>query len=61
MNKQRAIELAGSRKELCKILNISPAAISQWRENLPMMRVLQLKLARPEWFANEVAEVQEPG
>lgn len=61
MNKQRAIELAGSRKELCKILSISPAAVSQWRETLPMMRVLQLKVLRPEWFVNEVAEVQEPG
>ena len=51
MDKNKAIRLAGSQIELAKILGISQAAISQWKE-IPQARVWQLQLLHPEWFLN---------
>ena len=51
INKKQIIEFAGSVTELAKILGISKAAISQWKE-IPQKRILQLHLLRPEWFIN---------
>ena len=50
MSKQQAIQLAGSVKTLAELLGISRPAIYQWSENVPKMRVYQLKTLRPEWF-----------
>ena len=55
MKKNRAIQLAGSATELAKVFGITQGAVSQWGEDIPKLRVLQLKECRPEWFeqANE--------
>jgi hypothetical protein len=53
MEKSTAIKLAGNQTKLAAILGISQAAIAQWSENVPMMRLFQLKTVRPEWFKNE--------
>lgn len=50
MKKSEAIKLAGSIKELAKLLDISQAAISMWGEDVPKMRVFQLRAMKPEWF-----------
>ena len=49
MDKEHFIKLAGSQRELGKLLGISQAAISQW-VTVPEARIWQLKLLRPEWF-----------
>ena len=49
MDKQKFIALAGSQTELAKLLGISQAAVSQWRE-IPKGRVWQLRVLKPEWF-----------
>jgi hypothetical protein len=50
MKKNRAIQLAGSATELAKVLGITQGAVSQWGEDIPELRVLQLRERRPEWF-----------
>lgn len=50
MKKTEAIEKAGSIKELAKLLGISQPAISMWGEDVPKMRVFQLRALKPEWF-----------
>ena len=53
MEKQKAIKLAGSQIKLAAILGISQAAIAQWGQDVPMMRIYQLKTLKPEWFVDE--------
>jgi len=50
MKKIDAIKLAGSIKELALLLGISQPAISMWGEDVPKMRVFQLRALKPEWF-----------
>jgi DNA-binding transcriptional regulator YdaS (Cro superfamily) len=50
MTKEQAIKLAGSQVELALMLGISQAAVSQWGDKVPEMRVWQLKVLKPEWF-----------
>jgi predicted transcriptional regulator len=52
MTKNDLIKLAGSQCELAKLLGISQPAVSAW-VNVPQARIWQLKLLRPEWFANK--------
>jgi len=52
MEKSTAIRLAGSQTKLAAILGISQAAIAQWGEDVPLMRIYQLKSLRPKWFKN---------
>jgi predicted transcriptional regulator len=49
MPKEHFIKLAGSQHELAKLLGISQAAVSQWKD-VPKLRIYQLKVLRPEWF-----------
>ncbi|NBV70848.1 MAG: hypothetical protein EBR60_02120 [Burkholderiaceae bacterium] len=49
MTKQELIQLAGSQSELARLLKISRAAVSMWK-NVPELRMRQLKDLRPEWF-----------
>jgi predicted transcriptional regulator len=49
MNKEQLIKLAGSQCELAKLLGISQAAVSKWKE-VPQARLWQLKLLKPKWF-----------
>jgi predicted transcriptional regulator len=50
MNKDKFIALAGSQRDLAKLLGISQAAVSQWKE-VPPGRIWQLKVLKPSWFA----------
>jgi hypothetical protein len=38
---------------LARILGLTPAAITQWGDSVPVLRVYQLKELRPEWFAKQ--------
>lgn len=58
MEKQKAIKLAGSQNKLAAILGISQAAIAQWGQDVPMMRIYQLKTLKPEWFVNEPTKLE---
>jgi hypothetical protein len=49
MNKEKFIALAGSQEKLAELLEISQAAVSQWKA-VPIARIWQLKLLKPEWF-----------
>jgi hypothetical protein len=49
MNKEKFIALAGSQSDLAKLLGIKQPAISQWKA-VPIARIWQLKLLKPEWF-----------
>jgi hypothetical protein len=51
MDKKTAIQLAGGVLALAKLLGISRPAIYQWKDQVPKMRVFQLKTLRPEWFS----------
>jgi hypothetical protein len=59
MEKQKAIKLAGSQVKLAALLGVSQAAISQWGEDVPMMRIYQLKTLKPEWFVNEPTKLPD--
>lgn len=50
MTKEEAIKRAGGKSALARLLGVTPAAISQWGEDVPIMRIWQLKTLRPEWF-----------
>ena len=49
MTKQQAIEKAGSVLNLALLLGIKRPAIYQW-QNIPKLRMYQLKELKPEWF-----------
>jgi hypothetical protein len=53
MEKSTAIRLAGSQTKLAAILGISQAAIAQWGNDVPVMRIYQLKTLKPKWFKLE--------
>lgn len=51
MKKKQAIQLAGgTAKALADLLGLTESAVSQWGEDLPLLRVYQLRDLRPEWF-----------
>ena len=59
MNIQKAVEIAGSKSKLAKLLGISRAAVTMWDE-IPQKRLNQLKEIK-EWqthFSGE--QVQAP-
>ena len=56
MKKETAIFLAGSANKLAKLLGINRAAVSQWGEEIPKKRLLQLKSLMPHWFDTLVVE-----
>ncbi|ASD87964.1 Cro/Cl family transcriptional regulator [Salmonella enterica] len=43
MKKTKAIELAGSRAKLARLLKVSKGAVSQWGDDIPELRALQLE------------------
>jgi len=49
MTKEHFIKLAGSQRELAKLLGISQAAVAQWKK-VPQARLWQLKILKPRWF-----------
>ena len=59
MNLQKAVEIAGSKSKLAKLLGISRAAVTMWDE-IPEKRMNQLKGIK-EWqthFSGEQAQAQ---
>jgi transcriptional repressor of cell division inhibition gene dicB len=60
MKTEQAIHHAGSHKMLADLLGITPSAVSQWGEEVPQAREWQLKVLRPEWFAEPKPERQQP-
>jgi DNA-binding transcriptional regulator YdaS (Cro superfamily) len=50
MTKQEAIDLAGSQSKLARLLGVTRGAVFQWKA-LPMGRMYQLMVIRPEWFS----------
>jgi hypothetical protein len=58
MEKQKAIKLAGSQIKLAAILGVSQAAISQWGQDVPVMRIYQLKTLKPDWFKDEPTKLE---
>lgn len=57
MKSKQAIQLAGSVIKLATLLGISRMAVYQWGEDVPQARLWQLKVIKPEWFANETESV----
>jgi hypothetical protein len=53
MDTNKAIELAGSSSALAALLGITPGAVSQWGNEIPVARVWQLRVLKPDWFADE--------
>jgi len=49
MEKQRAIELAGSASKLARILGVERQSVHKWKK-IPEGRIWQLKVLKPEWF-----------
>jgi hypothetical protein len=50
MNKATAIKRAGSITALASLLNIKRQAVSKWPDEVPPLRVYQLRELKPEWF-----------
>lgn len=50
MKTKQAIHLAGSPTALARIFGITSAAVHQWGEDLPRLRLYELREKRPEWF-----------
>ena len=51
MKTETAIQLAGSRAKLARLLGVSRAAVTQYKTVLPPKRINRLREAHPEWFA----------
>ena len=52
MKKKQAIQLAGgTAKALADLLGLTESAVSQWGEDLPQLRVYQLRDLKPDWFS----------
>lgn len=43
MKKTKAIELAGGKAKLARMLKVSKGAVSQWGDEIPELRALQLE------------------
>ncbi len=50
MTKDQAIAKAGSPSKLAAILGVTKQAVSMWGQNLPPLRVYQLRERKPHWF-----------
>jgi len=49
MTKEKAIELAGNKASLARLLGIQRQAVTNWKV-IPQARIWQLKLLKPDWF-----------
>ena len=58
MDKNTLIQKAGSQVALAQLLNISQAAVCQWK-TIPELRLLQLKSLKPEWFDVQSTDVSD--
>lgn len=56
MKKSEAIRCAGGKAKLARLLNVSKGAVSQWGEEIPELRALQLeKLLRKDKSSDKKA------
>lgn len=51
MDKQFAINKAGSEAALAKLLGLSRQAVNQWPEAMPPLQVYRLRDIKPKWVA----------
>lgn len=50
MTKIKLFKLAGGKRQAAALLGITTQAIQKWGEDVPAMRIFQLKVLKPEWF-----------
>lgn len=55
MTKDQAIAKAGNASRLAEILGVSKQAVSMWGQQMPLLRVYQLKERKPGWFRKRKA------
>lgn len=60
MKKAEAIKLAGTAQAIADLLDITPSAVSQWPDDIPELRVYQIKALKPEWFSDKPPKKTEP-
>jgi hypothetical protein len=67
MDTQYAIQRAGSKKALARVLGISRQAIQQWGPQLPPLQAYRIKEIKPKWVAEwkrlkaaQAAEAAQP-
>lgn len=60
MDSNLIIDSLGGTNEVARICQVTAQAVSQWRESgIPQARLMYLKLARPEVFADQVGAQDE--
>ena len=59
MNKTFFVQKAGSGRKLAKLLGVTPQAVSKWQE-IPPLRVYQLRDLRPKWVAECKRQEERP-
>lgn len=57
MKTRDAITLARTATNLASLLGITASAVSQWPDEVPPLRVYQLRVLKPEWFDASTGEV----
>jgi DNA-binding transcriptional regulator Cro len=50
MTKDQAIAHAGSATKLAAILGLTKQAVSMWGQEIPPLRLYQLRERKPKWF-----------
>jgi hypothetical protein len=50
MKKTELFKLAGGKRQAVYLLGISTQAVAKWGDDVPELRVFQLKVLRPQWF-----------
>lgn len=50
MNKQTAIQKAGSVRNLATLLGVTHQAVYAWGDELPELQVFRLRKMKPRWF-----------
>lgn len=61
MNANKIIDALGGTFRVAEMCEVRPPSVSDWRKNgIPRARLMFLRLARPEVFA-ELEEAQKPG
>lgn len=51
MDTDKAIQLAGSIRELAAVLGLTTQAIYAWGPTVPKLRMYELRELRPQWFS----------
>jgi len=50
MNKSEAIKKAKGASRLAELLGIDKSAVSRWGDEIPKLRLYELKELKPGWF-----------